>query len=191
MAENCKRDDRTRIACAKFGHFFVVRYSRDVTGEPRDENGQWTDSGGGSDHSSDNLTKLYRASDYAEVRVGHSLTGERETAEAYLDNPGFGGKSLHRTDVKLHHVLDLSESDDPWGDLSEASGLDIDPAEHQHHFPRVLPTRDDICEALAENGYHWVKFQDDFPEGAVTLIPVSEEAAEEADGAIREIKKRS
>lgn len=46
MAENCKRDDQTRIACAKFGHFFVVKYSRDVSGEARDEDGRWTDSGG-------------------------------------------------------------------------------------------------------------------------------------------------
>jgi hypothetical protein len=54
MAENRKRDDRTRIACAKFGHFLVVKYSRDVTGEPRDENGQWTDSG---DSAVENLAK--------------------------------------------------------------------------------------------------------------------------------------
>lgn len=188
MAENCKRDDRTRIACAKFGHFFVVKYSRDVSGEARDEDGRWTDSGGGS---GEKKTKLYRAADYAEVRVGHSFSDQRETAEAYLDNPGFGGKSLHRTDVNLNHVLDLSDSDDLWRDLSEASGIDIDPENHQYHFQRVLPTRDDICEALAENGYHWVKFQDDFPEGATTLIPVSQEAADEADESIREIKKRT
>ena len=132
-------------------------------------------------------TKLYRAADYAEVRVGYSLTPQKKTAQAYLENPGFGGQSLHVTSVELDGVLDLYDSEDEWADLSAAAGITIDPEAYQHHFARVLPTSDTVCESLAACGYHWVRIRDDFPAGAVTMIPVSESAADAADAEIEEI----
>jgi hypothetical protein len=130
------------------------------------------------------MTTLYRAADYAEVRVGYSLTQSKNVAKAYQSNPGFGGSNLYKCNVELTGVLDLTESDDVWADLSRAAGCDIDPDRFQDHFARVLPTSDEVCESLANNGYHWVRFCDDFPEGAQTIIPVSSEAAEMADDAM-------
>lgn len=133
------------------------------------------------------MTTLYRAADYAEVRVGYSLTESKTVAEAYQSNPGFGGQNLYECTVELTGVLDLTDSDDVWSDLSRAAGFEIDPDRFQDHFARVLPTSDDVCESLSNNGYHWVKFCDDFPEGAQTIIPVSSVAAEMADDAMDDV----
>jgi len=132
------------------------------------------------------MTTIYRASDFCDARIGYSFAADRETAEAYRDNPGFGGDTLFVADVELTGVLDLTESTDPWADLAEAAGMDLDQSRYAHHFARVLPTDDSVCEALAAAGYHWVRFRDDYPVGAETLIPVSEEAADEADGEMDE-----
>lgn len=132
------------------------------------------------------MTTIYRASDYCDARVGFSFSEDRETAEAYRSNPGFGGENIYSVDVELDGVLDLTDAVDEWDTLSEAAGITIDPSRYQHHFARVLPTSDAICEALAANGYHWVRFNDDFPADAVTIIPVSEDAADAADSDLNE-----
>jgi hypothetical protein len=132
------------------------------------------------------MTTIYRASDYCDARVGFSFSEDRETAEAYMSNPGFGGENIYGVDVELDGVLDLTEAADEWDELSEAAGITIDPAQYHYHFARVLPTSDAICEALAANGYHWVRFNDDFPADAVTIIPVSEDAADAADSDLNE-----
>lgn len=127
------------------------------------------------------MTTIYRAANHCEARVGYSFSENREVAEAYRSNPGFGGETLYAADVDLDGVLDLTGADDEWAALAEAAGVEIDPARYQHHFARVLPVSDDICEALAAAGYRWVRFVDDHPAGAVTIIPVSDEAADEVD----------
>ena len=132
------------------------------------------------------MTTIYRAADYCEARVGYSFAESREVAEAYQRNPGFGGATIYRAEVDLSGLLDLSESDDEWADLAAASGIDIDPAAHQHHFARVLPTSDAVCDALAAAGYRWVAIRDDYPAGAITLIPVSHDAADEAEDTMDE-----
>lgn len=131
-------------------------------------------------------TTIYRAANHAEVRVGYSFSEDREVAEAYLRNPGFGGETLYAAVVELADVLDLTDAEDEWTALSDASGIAVEAAQYQHHFARVLATSDEICAALAAAGYHWVRISEDYPAGAVTIIPVSEDAADEADSTIDE-----
>ena len=132
------------------------------------------------------MSTIYRASEYCDARIGFSFSEDRQTAEAYRHNPGFGGRNLYSVDVDLDGVLDLTDVSDEWAALSEAAGIEIDPAKYQHHFARVLPTSEAICEALAAAGYHWVRFNDDYPEGAITIIPVSDDAADAADSDLEE-----
>ena len=131
------------------------------------------------------MTTIYRAAEHCDARVGFSFAESREVAEAYLTNPGFGGATLYSVDVDLDGVLDLTDESDEWQALSDACGIEISPDNYQH-FAAVLPTSDDVCEALAAAGYHWVRFNDDFPAGAVTIIPVSTDAADAADSDLEE-----
>jgi hypothetical protein len=131
-------------------------------------------------------TKIYRAAEHCEARVGYSFTESLEVAEAYRSNPGFGGSNLYAAEIDLDDVLDLTGVTDEWGSLAEAAGIEIEPSRYQHHFARVLPTSDDVCEALAAAGYRWVRFRDDYPVGAITIIPVSREAADDVDECMEE-----
>ena len=127
-----------------------------------------------------NNTTLYRAADDDYVQIGTSFSPDRETAEEYQKNPGFGGSNLYRTFIEVKKVLNLINSNDPWVDLSEVVGFEIDSSKYGYHFQRVLATDEDICEKVALAGYDWVAMTEDFPEGSVTYIPVSEEAVEAA-----------
>lgn len=52
------------------------------------------------------MVTLYRAANDDFVRAGVSFADSRETAEAYLDNPGFGGTALYRTRVTVDDAGD-------------------------------------------------------------------------------------
>ena len=97
----------------------------------------------------------------------------------------FGVKTLYSANVDLDCVLDLTDESDEWQALSDACGIVINP-DHYQHFAAVLPTSEAVCEALAAAGYHWVRFNDDFPVGGVTIIPVSVDAADNADSDLNE-----
>lgn len=133
------------------------------------------------------MTTIYRAADSDDIRVGYSFSEVRETAEAYRHNPGFGGSTMWQAEVELTDVLDLTDADDVWQALSDAAGETISPDRHQYHLPRALTADDSVCDLLAAAGYRWVRFVDDFPEGAVTIVPVSSEAADEAEEAMVEV----
>lgn len=132
--------------------------------------------------------RLHRAANSDLILVGFSLAENLDDAEAYLDNPGFGGSKLWVTDVSIDDgkVLDLAEEDDCWTALSAVLGYDVEPSRHQFTVGRIF-SDDDICEQLAELGYDWVRFTDDFPEDCITYIPVSAEAADAAFDATEEL----
>jgi hypothetical protein len=130
--------------------------------------------------------RLFRAANDDNVDAGYSFSTELETAQSYTNNPGFGGNTIYRVDIDPGKLLDVSDADDLFSALSEAAGMDLIPEQYAHHAQRVLATDPKVREALAEKGYEWVKFTDDFPEGAITYTPVSVEAAEKAGEDIQE-----
>lgn len=132
--------------------------------------------------------RLYRAADDADVRPGYSFAARREHAEAYLDNPGFGGRRLWRTSIKPKRVLDLCVSVDEWHDLSDVLGRDIAPSRYQYHFARVITADAAVIDSLAALGYDWACFRDDYPEGCTTWVPLTEDAADSAADAMREVR---
>lgn len=132
------------------------------------------------------MTTLYRAADSDDVRVGYSFAAERSDAEAYRANPGFGGDSLYRTRVSMARVCDLTS--DPWETLSDLLGESVRPARYQHHFARTLTADTAICERLAAMGYDWATIIDDYPEGCVTYVPLTADAAEAAECEMDEIE---
>lgn len=130
-------------------------------------------------------TRLFRASDHEDVRPGFSFSGNHGDASHYLDNPGFGGSKMFSTHASLHGLLDLTGSH-PWDDLSEAIGDEVRPERHQFHFPSTITASDKILDALRKKGHRWAKFIDDYPEGSTTYVPLSDDAAEEAENNIKE-----
>jgi len=130
------------------------------------------------------MKTLYRAASDDNVSVGYSFAARRSHAEAYLDNPGFGGPTLYRCEVEIDGLIDLTES--PWETLSEALGSEVDPSRHQFHFPSTVTASDKIPEKLAALGYRWAKIIDDYPEGCVTYVPLCAEAADAAESAMTE-----
>ena len=128
--------------------------------------------------------RLFRAAADDFVRVGTSFAENRSVADAYTNNPGFGGPNVYIGDVVTGKVLDLTKESDQWAGLSKATGEAIDQARSQFHFARALTENDELLTKLAGKGYSWVRFVDDFPEGAVTWVPVTDEAADAAADAI-------
>ena len=131
------------------------------------------------------MTALYRAAGNDDVRVGYSFAARRVDAEAYLDNPGFGGETLYRCRLDLADVIDLTAG---WDALSEAIGEEVEPSRWQHHFASTVTSSDKMCEKLAAAGYQWARIIDDYPEGCVTYVPLTAEAADAAESAIEEIE---
>lgn len=129
---------------------------------------------------------LYRAADDDDVREGFSFAEDEDAARAYMDNPGFGGSKLWRVNANVDGILDLSGDQDPWGTLSEIIDDEVLPEKNQYHFPSVITADSDIRELLRKKGYRWVKFDDDFPEGSVTYVPLSDDAVEEIESSIVE-----
>ena len=129
---------------------------------------------------------LYRAADSDDVRVGYSFAGRLDDAREYLDNPGFGGGTLYRASVDLADMIDLT--DDCWDTLSEAIGETVEPMHHQYHFPSTVTASDKICAKLAAAGYRWARIIDDYPEGCITYVPLTDDAADAAESAMTEIE---
>lgn len=127
---------------------------------------------------------LYRAAENDSIMVGYSFAGRRQDAESYLDNPGFGGPILYRCRVTLSGVIDLTAG---WDALSEAIGEEVIPAKWGYHFARTVTASDVICERLASRGYQWAMIVDDYPEGCITYVPLTPEAADAAEEAMVEV----
>jgi hypothetical protein len=112
---------------------------------------------------------LYRAADDDYLSDCASFAANRDDAEAYLNNPGFGGSKLWQTtfevddeavidirsdrdDVQVQALLDAIESD------REPCGASVD----------SLLAEPSIVEALVARGYRWVRLTDSYPEGSET-----------------------
>lgn len=111
---------------------------------------------------------LYRAGDSDILTGPTSFAVSLDTARAYLDNPGFGGRTLYRTRVSPEPsvVLDIrSESDD------EQAGALVSAAQIEHPgscTADYLLSQQYVVDALVARGYEWVRLLDTYPIGAET-----------------------
>jgi len=125
------------------------------------------------------MTTLYRATD-GYIGAWSCWSTSRETAEAYtVDGIGHGGATIVERAADLSSCLDL-RSDDAGVDLvALASALGYDDARETAAEWRAngwrYPWEDSrsVRARLAESGYAWVVYYDDYPEMAETYVMVS------------------
>ena len=109
---------------------------------------------------------LWRAANDDYISDSCSFAETRESAELYLDNPGFGGSTLYTAEVEIGEYLDLTGSD-AMEILQTTLGSD-------HDFGAIgideLVPR--IASRLCEAGVQWVKVCESYPEDSITWIYV-------------------
>jgi len=108
------------------------------------------------------------------LRQHESAAADPETAEAYQDDPGFGGPCLYRVEIAAPaHILDLrGERLDIEAALDAAGIGDEDERDRiqSQGYASVgvlLAAERAVREALAAE-YDWIRYTDDFPTGAET-----------------------
>lgn len=109
---------------------------------------------------------LYRAADDDIVTDSASFSESLDAAKEYLNNPGFGGRSLWKTKVKVDpaKVLDLVDEDDPTTALAEAV--------NERH-PGAIGADEwapRIASEIADAGYEWVRVKESHPVDSITWI---------------------
>lgn len=139
---------------------------------------------------------LWRATDRVDSYAsGSAFAADEEDAEAYLDNPGFGGATLLAVEVEFDpsRVLTLvggsrdgipygQEARNAWRTLAEALGRANKNDEYENkeavrtliehaegYIHHVIDSRKNR-DALNKNGYDWIVYQDSYPDGAVTWV---------------------
>lgn len=128
---------------------------------------------------------LYRATDTGYTGHGSCWTPDRDCAEAYRGNPGYGGDETITREIEVARrddgVLDVSdESTATWQRLAELA--------EREWTGNVAETFGGLSYAhaivedrigtrrLAEAGYRWVIFTDSYPEHCETWMYLGEEA---------------
>lgn len=119
---------------------------------------------------------IYRAGDADEkgIKPWASFTPEKETAEAYLDNPGFGGSSLRAETVA--GVNDIYEMGRPsvkeFRKLAERIGLDSDVGQDWFDNGWQYPWEESskVKRLIEDSGIDAIQYTDDFPAGATTIV---------------------
>lgn len=109
---------------------------------------------------------LWRAANDDFISDSASFAEDRDAAELYLDNPGFGGPVLYYADVEIGEYLDLT-GDDAMDVLLATLGSD-------HDFGAIgideLVPR--IALRLRDAGVQWVKVNESYPQDSTTWIYV-------------------
>lgn len=124
--------------------------------------------------------QLYRAGDSDErgIKAFSSWSEDKSTAEAYQDNPGFGGKTLRKEKYPLNKVLEANTTNRR-GMVSLAEELGFSKEDGNEWFDNGwrYPWEESskIRSALKESGYDAIKYPDDFPEGATTIVPLKDQ----------------
>lgn len=110
------------------------------------------------------MVVLFRAANSATWSDCASFAETEETTRLYLDNPGFGGNRLWRTEVEPANVLDLSSDQDAIQTLADLLGLQHPGAIGVDEWvPRV-------CGQIQAAGYDWVRVQESYPQNTVTWV---------------------
>lgn len=132
------------------------------------------------------ISKVYRAGDATEtgIKPFASYTEEIDTAKAYLDNPGFGGPTLR--EISIPDDLNVFNMGEPspanFKKLAVALGFDSDVGQDWFDNGWQYPWEESskVKNALADSEFDAVRYTDDFPVGAKTIIftrnPIKEDA---------------
>jgi len=112
------------------------------------------------------MMTLWRAANDDSISDCASFSTTRGAAEAYLSNPGFGGRTLYRAEVEIDaaKVLDLIDCDDAIERLCDVTGkahpgaIDAD-----EWAPR-------ISYEIRDAGYEWVRVLESYPSETETWI---------------------
>lgn len=112
---------------------------------------------------------LYRAAD-SDLIIEPVCFAARETdARAYLDNPGFGGRTLYQCTVSVSddEVLDIRSGRDS-DQLDALTGITGgSPGAVTADYYVMQPG---TVEALIARGYRWVRLIDTYPTDAETWV---------------------
>jgi hypothetical protein len=116
------------------------------------------------------MVRLYRAAGDDYVSQGFSFAECAKAAEAYLDNPGFGGRGLYtcEIDVSPESVFDATGMD--VGELAAELGLGHPGAIGVDEW---VPRTQRALDALEARGVRWVVVTESYPVGTRTWIYVS------------------
>lgn len=159
---------RTR-SISSLVHSFSVDGNRGRAYCPFIGSGEWTPA------DAEDRMKLYRTANDTHVNSDTtSFAEERDAAEAYLDNPNFGGARLYEIDVEIDDatVLDITRREPRWlREMIENRGGGCRGA--------AIASSSRIADAIAERGYKWVRLVDSYPEGAITMMLLGSDYAVE------------
>jgi len=118
---------------------------------------------------------LWRAADDDYIRDSASFAEDRDAAELYLDNPGFGGDTLYYAEVEIDEYLDLT-GEDAMEVLQARLGSD-------HDFGAIgideLVPR--IALRLRDAGVQWIKVNESYPQDSTTWIYVGGSLGDEPE----------
>ena len=130
-----------------------------------------------------NKIRLWRASNNNKTFEGMSLAEDIETAEIYLNNPGFGGNTIYFTNVDYNNmnIIELENFHDlcrameieDWDECNDLV-FRVDGGNIAGAIPQLKKVR----EKLKQEGYDWVKVAEDYPYGTTTWQPISQKAVE-------------
>lgn len=122
------------------------------------------------------MTKIYRATTETETGIpaGSCWSEDRDVAAAYTDNQGFGGSHIREIEADLDNVLDIAAGCPlaQFEALAKALGYAEDVAQDWHDAGYLYPWEEVgiISRDLRASGYDWLRYEDDYPEGAITLM---------------------
>jgi hypothetical protein len=156
-------------------------YSED---QPRDESGRFGEGSGSSGGRGAKPTgktetrTLFRVASDDYVDQGKSFAEEQDTANEYLDNPGFGGSTVYSAEVSYDpgEVLDLTgysvaEAAEELG-LNNPGAIGVD---------EWLPRTQKALDEASSRGYHWAKVSESFPRGTTTWIYIGGGSTDEPE----------
>ena len=120
---------------------------------------------------------VFRAGDKGEVGIKpfSSFSENKKTAEAYTDNPGFGGPNIREIKVPKGKILEANvRSRHGMAELAKSIGLTAEEGESWIDNGWQYPWEESskVKKALEQSGYDWVSYVDDFPQGAKTIVPL-------------------
>jgi hypothetical protein len=121
---------------------------------------------------------LWRAANDDYVDTGYSFAEKRSIAEAYLDNPGFGGANIYRAKIEVDDELVLDLTEKSVGQVAKMLGV-------QHPgaigLDEWLPRSPRVLDALREAGSLWVLVAESFPIETTTWIWIGTGADDEPE----------
>lgn len=114
---------------------------------------------------------LYRAGDDSILTGATSFSPDRDIAKAYLSNPGFGGRTLFRTQVEINpeYLLDIRSDDDEAQINAILRAAGLEDRSYGNVTADWLLAQEDVIDSLKASGYEWVRLTDTFPVGADTF----------------------